>query len=54
MFNIFKTNKTASDLYRVTYKFIDEEEIYTTTATVAGLTSLSIDWAIEVIEAVKL
>ena len=54
MFNIFKTNKTASDLYHVTYKFIDEEETYTTTATSAGLASIEADWAVEVIEAVKL
>lgn len=51
MFNIFK-KQTAT--YNITYKFIDEDEILTTTATSAGLASLEGDWAIEVIEAVKL
>jgi hypothetical protein len=54
MFNFFKTRKTTSNLYEVTYKFIDEDEVFTTTATSAGLASLDADWAIEVIEVVKL
>lgn len=51
MFNIFK-RQTA--LYKVTYKFIDDEEIFTDTATSAGLASLDADWAIEILEVVKI
>ena len=52
MFNIFKKQTTTT--YSVTYKFIEEDEIFTTTATSAGLASLEADWCIEVIEVVKL
>lgn len=52
MFNIFKSRKSTT--YKVTYKFIDEDEVFTTTATAAGLTSLSIDWAIEVLSVQEL
>ena len=51
MFNIFKKHTTT---YKVTYKFIDEDEVFTDTATSAGLASLDADWAIEIIEVVKL
>ena len=51
MFNIFKKQAT---LYKVTYKFIDDEEVFTDTATSAGLTSLDTDWAIEILEIVKI
>ena len=51
MFNIFKKNTATT--YKVTYKFIDEEEIYTQFATSAGLASLDADWLIEVREGVK-
>lgn len=51
MFNIFK-KKTATT-YKVTYKFIDEEENYTQFATSAGLASLDADWLIEILEVVK-
>ena len=54
MFNFFKTRKTTSNLYEVTYKFINEDMTYITTATSAGLASIEADWAVEVIEAVKL
>ena len=54
MFNIFKTRKTTSNLYEVTYKFAGEDETHTITATSAGLASLEADWCIEVIKAVKL
>ena len=52
MFNIFK--KQIPTTYKVTYKFIDSEEVFTDTATSAGLASLDADWAIEIIEVVKL
>lgn len=52
MFNIFK--KQTATTYKVTYKFIDENEIFTTTATSAGLASLEADWAIEVLDAIKI
>ena len=52
MFNIFKTRKTT-DLYKVTYKFIEEDEVFTTTATSAGLASIEADWAIEVLSVAK-
>ena len=48
MFNIFKKQTTTT--YKVTYKFIDEDEVLTTTATSAGLASLDADWAIEVLD----
>ena len=49
---MFKSRKSTT--YKVTYKFIDEDEVFTTTATAAGLTNLSIDWAIEVLDAQEL
>ena len=51
MFNIFK-KKTATT-YKVTYRFIGEEEVYTQSATSAGLASLDADWLIEILEVVK-
>jgi hypothetical protein len=51
MFNFFK--KTTTTIYKVTYKFIDSDEVYTDTATSAGLASLDADWAIEILEVVK-
>ena len=51
MFNIFK--KQTTTIYKVTYKFIDEDEVLTTTATSAGLASLDADWAIEVLSVAK-
>jgi hypothetical protein len=54
MFNIFKTRKSTTKTYKVTYKFIDSDEVLTTTASAAGLTSLSIDWAIEVLDVQEL
>lgn len=44
-------HKRDTHLYRVTYRFIGEEETFTTTATSAGLASIFADWAIEVLEA---
>lgn len=52
MFNIFKKQTTTT--YEVTYKFIDSEEVFIDTATSAGLASLDADWAVEIIEVVKL
>lgn len=43
-------HKKDVQLYKVTYRFIDEEETYTTTATSAGLASICADWGIEVLE----
>ena len=51
MFNIFK--KQTTTIYKVTYKFIDEDEVFTITATSAGLASLDADWAVEIVEVVK-
>jgi len=51
MFNIFKKQTTT---YKVTYKFIDEDEVFTTTATSAGLASLDADWAIEILKIAKI
>lgn len=51
MFNIFKKQTTS---YEVTYKFIDSEEVFTDTTTSAGLASLEADWAIEVLDIVKI
>lgn len=52
MFNIFK--KQTTTIYKVTYKFIDSEEVFTNTATSAGLASLDADWAIEILDIVKI
>lgn len=52
MFNIFKKQTTTT--YKVTYKFIDSEEVFTDTATSAGLASLDADWAIEILDIVKI
>lgn len=52
MFNIFK--KQAITTYQVTYKFIDSAEIFTETATSAGLASLNADWAIEILGIAKI
>lgn len=52
MFNIFKKKAVAT--YKVTYKFIDDEEIFVETATSAGLASLDADWAIEILDIVKI
>lgn len=51
MFNNYR-RKEEEHLYKVTYKFIGEEETFTTTATSAGLSSIFADWEIEVLEAV--
>lgn len=47
-------HKKDVHLYRVTYRFIGEEETFTTTATSAGLASIFADWAIEVLEAITI
>lgn len=52
MFNIFKKKTTA--IYKVTYKFIDSEEVFTDTATSAGLASLEADWAVEILDVAKI
>lgn len=52
MFNIFKKKATA--LYEVAYKFIDSDEIFVETTTSAGLASLDADWAIEILDAIKI
>lgn len=52
MFNIFKKQTTTT--YKVIYKFIDEDEVFTTTATSAGLASLDADWAIEILKIAKI
>ena len=52
MFNIFK--KKTITIYKVTYKFIDSEEVFTNTATSAGLASLDADWAIEILKIAKI
>lgn len=52
MFNIFK--KQTTTLYKVTYKFIDSEEVFTDTATSAGLASLDADWAVEILDVAKI
>lgn len=52
MLNIFKKQTTTT--YEVTYKFIDEDEVFTDTATSAGLASLDADWAIEILKIAKI
>lgn len=50
---MFKFFKKQSTLYKVTYKFIGENEVYTNTATSAGLASLFTDCLIEILEVTK-
>lgn len=52
MFTIFKKQTTTT--YKVIYKFIDEDEVFTATATSAGLASLDADWAIEILKIAKI
>ena len=52
MFKMFKKNtKEAKNFYKVTYKFIDEEKVYTIITDV--LTYLCSDWAVEIINIEK-
>lgn len=52
MFKMFKkNNKETKNLYKVTYKFIDEEEVYTMVTDV--LTYICSDWDVEVISIEK-
>lgn len=51
MLNIFKKKITT---YKVTYKFVDSDEIFTENTTSKGLAFLNTDWAIEIIEIVKI
>lgn len=53
MFKLFKkNNKETRNFYKVTYKFIDEDEIYTGITDV--LTYICIDWAVEIINIEKI
>ncbi len=46
-----KNSKETKNFYKVTYKFIDEEEIYTMETDV--LTYICSDWAVEIINIEK-
>lgn len=50
---MLKRKQQQTTLYKVTYKFY-EEEVYTTTATSAGLASLDADWCVEILTVEKL
>lgn len=47
MFKLFK--KQTTKLYEVTYKFVGEETVYTTTCTSGGLASLDADFGVEIL-----
>jgi hypothetical protein len=47
MFKLFK--KQTMTTYEVTYKFVGEETIYTTTCTSAGFASLDADFGVEIL-----
>lgn len=46
--------KTKSVLFRVTFKFIDSDELITDTATSGGLASLKADTTVEIVSVVKI
>jgi hypothetical protein len=48
MIKLFR--KKESYLYKVKYKFVGENEIYTTTCTSGGLASLLADFGVEIVE----
>lgn len=48
MRKLFRKKDTV--LYTVKYKFINENEIYTTTCTSGGLASLLADFGVEIVE----
>lgn len=47
MFKLSTTKKSTT--FTVTYKFFEEDEIYTTTCTSCGLASLDADPCVEII-----
>lgn len=51
---MLKRKQQQTTLYKVTYKFYEGEEVYTTTATSAGLASLDADWCVEILTVEKL
>ena len=53
MLNNYRRKKDVH-LYTVTYRFIGEQETFTTTSTSAGLASLCADCGIEVLEAITI
>ena len=52
MFKLFKKQQTT--LYKVTYKFYEEEQIYDGTFTSASLASLDADHCVEILTVEKL
>ena len=54
MFNLFKRNRNTTTMYKVTWKFFEEEETYETECTSAGLASLNADWMVEILTVEKL
>lgn len=54
MFNLFKKNRNTTTLYKVTWKFFEEEKIYETECSSAGLASLNADYLVEILSVEKL
>lgn len=52
MFKLFKKQQTT--LYKVAYKFYEEEQIYEGTFTSAALASLDADYCVEILTVEKL
>jgi hypothetical protein len=51
---MFKKNRSTTTLYKVTWKFIEEEKIYETECTSSGFASLNADYMVEILSVEKL
>ena len=51
---MFKKNRNTATLYKVTWKFVEEEKIYETECTSSGLASLNADYMVEILNVEKL
>ena len=51
---MFKKNRNTATLYKVTWKFIEEEKIYKTECTSSGFASLNADYMVEILSVEKL
>jgi hypothetical protein len=51
---MLKKNRSTTTLYKVTWKFIEEEKIYETECTSSGFASLNADYMVEILSVEKL
>lgn len=54
MFNFFKTRKTETSMYEITYKYENEKMTYILTTDSEGLANIEANWFIDIIKVVKL